>query len=105
MSGTVLGLALIVTSASLTGTTATASAAFVGSAMVSGAADAAALAAADAASGRVPGDPCAAAAGLARANGAELAGCVVDGATVTVETRRWAGPIALTATATAGPPP
>ncbi|WP_382307650.1 Rv3654c family TadE-like protein [Herbiconiux sp. UC225_62] len=70
-----------------------------------GAADAAALAAADTASGRVAGSPCAAAASLAEALGASLATCAVDPrgvATVGVATTVLG--IGIGASARAGPP-
>lgn len=53
---------------------------------VSGAADAAALAAADVAVGFAPGAPCTAAASVGAANGVEIAVCRVDGTAVTVRT-------------------
>lgn len=71
---------------------------------VAGAADAAALAAADTASGRLPGVPCVAAAEVAAANGAELDGCLVEGLVVTVQAGAVFGALPVTATATAGPP-
>ena len=105
MSGTVLGLGIVMATVAVTGTTLPLCAAMVASAAVSGAADAAALAAADAASGRMPGDPCAAAERLAAANDAGVAGCAVDGLVVTVVVQRWVGAIPVRAVATAGPPP
>lgn len=71
---------------------------------VAAAADAAALAAADTAVGRAPGYPCDAAARLAVANGAALDSCTVDGLVITVRVSRHLFGIAMTATATAGPP-
>lgn len=71
-----------------------------------GAADAAALAAADTASGRVSGDPCGAAAAIAEALRVTLAECSLGGggvAEVTVSTTILGFP--LTAEARAGPPP
>lgn len=70
-----------------------------------GAADAAALAAADVASGRHPGSPCAVAATVASANGAAVSGCSVDGVIVTVRVQISRGITPVTASATAGPPP
>lgn len=75
---------------------------------LAGAADAAALAAADVAVGREPGMPCAAADRVALANDTRVTACVVDGVIVTVRvtsnrtTHRL--PLPLDATATAGPP-
>jgi secretion/DNA translocation related TadE-like protein len=71
---------------------------------VLGAADAAALAAADAASGAVAGDPCPLAARVAAANGARLDACAADGLVLTVAVSAGALGIRLTARATAGPP-
>lgn len=71
---------------------------------VAGAADSAALAAADVMSGLVPGYPCDSARRVAEANGATLASCEPDGLVVSVSaTRQFAG-IAITSSATAGPP-
>ena len=72
---------------------------------VAGAADAAALAAADVVAGLVPGAPCDRAAALATANRVRLAGCVVAGTTVTVAVADTVGGLAVTGLATAGPPP
>jgi secretion/DNA translocation related TadE-like protein len=72
---------------------------------VQGAADAAALAAADTASGLIPGVPCDAAARAAQLNGANLVGCTIDGLIVTVSVTRPAGLIAIGSRARAGPPP
>lgn len=71
---------------------------------MSGAADAAALAAADVARGIVPGVPCVIAASVATSNGALLDGCWVDGAIVTVRVSTLVYAFRVTATATAGPP-
>ena len=72
--------------------------------LVAGAADAAALAAADVAIGIVPGVPCDAASTAAVLNGARLSECVLDGsvATVTVETTLLG--VRVLARARAGPP-
>jgi len=69
-----------------------------------GAADAAALAAADVAVGIVAGQPCAAAASLATANGATLERCEVDGVIVTVTVTVPAFGFDVFGAATAGPP-
>ena len=70
---------------------------------VAGAADAAALAAADTASGLVPGHPCDLAARVAASNGAFLEKCRVDGLVVTVTVGRAILGLALRESATAGP--
>lgn len=79
------------------------SAALVTRHAVAGAADAAALAAADAASGLVPGYPCETAARVAAANGVVLASCTVDGLVATVSLSRGILGLAITERATAGP--
>jgi secretion/DNA translocation related TadE-like protein len=71
---------------------------------VSAAADAAALAAADAASGRVAGVPCERAGLAARLNGAELASCQIDGPFALVSARRQIGGVPIAVWARAGPP-
>ena len=72
---------------------------------MAGAADAAALAAADARSGAVAGVPCDLAAQVAHANGARLDACAVDGLVATVRVSTRVLGVAVTATASAGPPP
>ena len=69
------------------------------------AADLAALAAADTASLRVPGDPCIRAAEAAALHRADVVSCVVDGDTTDVEVRIVVGGLVLAASARAGPPP
>lgn len=70
-----------------------------------GAADAAALAAADARVGAVTGFPCERAAEVAAANGATMRSCTVDGLIATVTVTRLVGGFELVEIATAGPPP
>jgi secretion/DNA translocation related TadE-like protein len=104
-SGSLLAIALV---GSVTALAALGLPVFVGLAVrqsVSGAADAAALAAADVTSGLVPGYPCETARRVAEANGALLASCMSDGLTVTVSAMRQFAGIRVTARATAGPPP
>ncbi|MCU1529604.1 MAG: helicase [Frondihabitans sp.] len=69
-----------------------------------GAADAAALAAADAASGLIPGEPCDAASRLAESNSVSLGACDVDGSTVTVTVSSTLSGVPIEVTATAGQP-
>ncbi|GAB3601381.1 helicase [Microbacterium tumbae] len=73
---------------------------------IAGAADAAALAAADAASGAVvaPDGPCALAARVAAASGAELTLCEVIGVVATVEVQAKYAGLAAVSRARAGPP-
>lgn len=69
-----------------------------------GAADAAALAGADVASGARPGAVCVVAAGIAQSNGAVLGECTVEGETVTVAASvTWMG-VVVVGRAKAGPP-
>jgi len=72
---------------------------------LAGATDAAALAAADTASGLIAGYPCGNAERLALANDANIEECTVDGRIVTVTASRRILGILVTTSATAGPPP
>ena len=72
---------------------------------VQGAADAAALAAADTASGLQPGVPCDTAARAAELNGAHLSACTVDGLVATVTVTRATGVLTIQSRARAGPSP
>jgi secretion/DNA translocation related TadE-like protein len=72
---------------------------------LAGATDAAALAAADTASGLIAGYACDNAARLAVANNAYIEECTVDGRIVTVTASRRILGILVTTSATAGPPP
>ncbi len=77
---------------------------FVASQRTANAADAAALAAADVASGSLPGAPCEVAAAAARVNGAALVSCVLSGSVARVEVRAAWWLFSLSAAARAGPP-
>ncbi|WP_400994291.1 Rv3654c family TadE-like protein [Agromyces sp. GXQ0307] len=68
------------------------------------AADASALAAADAISGAVAGEPCPVASDLARRNGASVVECRADGPVAFVSVVVRFGPMHATASARAGPP-
>ncbi|HTL40426.1 MAG TPA: Rv3654c family TadE-like protein [Pseudolysinimonas sp.] len=70
-----------------------------------GAADAAALAAADGASGAIAMPPCEGAALVVQAAGASLTECGIDGLIATVEVSARVGPVPVSARSTAGPPP
>lgn len=72
---------------------------------VAGAADAAALAAADVRVGVVGGVPCAVAAEVAAANGVSLTACELDGYVATVAVERAVLGLRVTSRASAGPPP
>jgi secretion/DNA translocation related TadE-like protein len=70
-----------------------------------GAADAAAVGAADGASGAIAVEPCRAAAQAAAANHATLVACRLDGLVATVEVSARFGVTVFTARSSAGPPP
>lgn len=72
--------------------------------VAAGAADAAALAAADAAIGIRPGPPCPIADAVASANGAAVTDCRVDGVVVTVRVSVPAAGFQVLSAASAGPP-
>jgi secretion/DNA translocation related TadE-like protein len=103
-SGSVLGLALIGAIVGLVIAVVPLYAVLAARSNVAGAADAAALAAADARVGVATGFPCERAAEVAAANGASLTGCVVDGLVATVAVSRTILGFRLESTATAGPP-
>lgn len=69
-----------------------------------GAADAAALGAADALFGYVEADPCVTAASAAAQNNARMGQCSVEDTSVTVRVERWLLAVRVTATARAGIP-
>ncbi len=100
----VIAIGMIAGVVALTGSIAGISAALVTKQRIAGAADAAAIAAADVASGAVSGYPCASADDAARLNGATLVECAVDGpvASVLVSARVLA--FEVRARARAGPP-
>ena len=104
MSGSILAASVAGSTILLTALVLLVGAALVEKRAIAGAADAAALAAADVASGLVPGIPCDAAARIAAANGGALSTCEVDGAVVTVGVSGSVLGIPFTIRATAGPP-
>jgi secretion/DNA translocation related TadE-like protein len=104
-SGSVLGVAIIGAIVCLSTTVVPLYAVLAARSAVAGAADAAALAAADARVGAVTGYPCDRAAEVAAANGASLTSCEVDGLVATVRVSSAILGFNLAATATAGPPP
>lgn len=71
---------------------------------VEGAADSAALAAADTLLGLFPGDPCERAADLAEVHGVQLMSCTIEGAEVRVRTAVTYLAFDVVANARAGPP-
>ena len=104
-SGSVLAVALLGALFTLTAVLVPVLALLPVSQSVQGAADAAALAAADVASGLVPGVPCVTAARAAELNGARLVACSVDGLIATVAVSRTAGGFPIGSRARAGPAP
>ena len=104
MAGTVMTVGVVVCTATLGVGFVTAGAASAFSQRVAGIADAAALAAADAASGAVSGEPCARAAEVASASGAEVTACDVADLVATVTVSAPFGRLPSTASARAGPP-
>ncbi|WP_344096984.1 Rv3654c family TadE-like protein [Microbacterium deminutum] len=104
MPGTLSAVGLIGCATALTFGLATVGSAAVFSQRLAAGADAAALAAADAASGAVPGVPCELAARLATVSGGVIDGCEIDGVTATVSISGRFGLVTATASARAGPP-
>lgn len=104
-SGSLLAVALIAGTLALTMLLVPLYIVLVAKQRVAGAADAAALAAADVAIGIVPGVPCEHASVVAHANGAALSGCRQDGAIVTVRASIIVLGLPVAALATAGPAP
>jgi secretion/DNA translocation related TadE-like protein len=105
MAGTFLSAGIVLCAASLAvGFTAAGSAA-VFSQRMAGVADAAALAAADAASGAIVGAPCDRASEVAAVAGARVSECSVVGLIATVTVTAPFGAFPAVASARAGPPP
>ncbi|QYH37031.1 hypothetical protein FFT87_14445 [Salinibacterium sp. M195] len=104
-AGTILMVGLVVTVIALTALVIPLYWALSARHALAGAADAAALAAADTASGLIAGYPCDNAERLAVANDAHIEECTVDGRIVTVTASRRILGILVTTSATAGPPP
>lgn len=106
MAGSALAAGVLTIAASLSLGLAAVGGAAVTSQRVAGAADAAALAAADAASGAIITDeePCALAARVAAASGASIDSCTVDGVVATVQVQAAYAGLAAVSRARAGPP-
>jgi secretion/DNA translocation related TadE-like protein len=104
-SGAVLAVAILGLAVTAALTTGVLGSALVARQQIVAASDAAALAAADAASGAVTGEPCGRATQLAAADGARLTACTVDGATVDVAVAGSVLGVTVTARSRAGPPP
>jgi len=103
-SGSVLAIAIMAGVLSVTAMAVPLYLVLAGKQALAGAADAAALAAADVRVGFAPGEPCAVAARVAAANGGSLASCTVDGLVVTVRVAGSVAGFAVGVSATAGPP-
>jgi len=103
MPGSALAVGIIALTATLAIGAATAGAASVRMTHASGVADAAALAAADAASGAVTGIPCERAAQVADRGRVTLTACTVSDLVVTIEVAAALGPFTARARARAGP--
>lgn len=105
MAGSALAVGVLAVTATLATGLAIAGAASVRVVQLAGVADAAALAAADAASGAVSGVPCERAEQLATRGGATLAACTLDGLVATVAVSAPFGTLTASARSRAGPPP
>ncbi|MET0590003.1 MAG: Rv3654c family TadE-like protein [Naasia sp.] len=103
-AGAALVIGVVAAIIIVTLTTLPLSLAYAESRRLAGTADAAALAAADTASGALAGVPCEAAASVARIQGAALDSCEVSRAIASVTVSGEAAGIALTARSRAGPP-
>lgn len=104
MAGAVLSLGVVVCAATLVVGFTAAGAAAAHSQRAAGIADASALAAADAASGAIEGDPCARAAEITAASGARLLSCETADLVATVTISAPFGRLSSSASARAGPP-
>ena len=104
-SGTILGVAIIAATMLATGLVVTTFAVLALQQGVRNAADAAALAAADTASGAIAGFPCEAAAQAAMLNGAAVSSCAVGGLISDISVERVVGPFVFRSRSRAGPPP
>ena len=104
-AGSVLAVALVASVLLLAGLALPLNAALTTRQLTANAADAAALAAADTASGLVPGYPCANAGEAARLNGAALGECAVDGLEVRVTATKQVLGVVVSIAARAGPAP
>lgn len=103
-SGSVLGVAIIGATMLLTALVVPLYAALASGQAVQNAADAAALAAADTASGALAGSPCVVAAEAATLNGASLLSCSIDGVIATVSVGDTVMGLQIDSSARAGPP-
>jgi len=105
MAGAVLSVAIVGVAAAMTVGLASVGAAATFAQRLAGTADAAALAAADAAAGAVSGDPCVRADEVAAASQAVVTLCDVVDLTITLTVSAPFGHFVANASARAGPPP
>jgi secretion/DNA translocation related TadE-like protein len=105
MAGSMAAVGVVASAAILTVALAAAGTASVVGQRLASAADGGALAAADAASGAVPGIPCDLADEVAGSFGARVDACDLDGLIATVTVAITFGPVTARASARAGPPP
>jgi secretion/DNA translocation related TadE-like protein len=105
MPGTIAVTGIVAAAALLTSGLAMVGAAAVAGQRLASAADAGALAAADAASGAVPGIPCARAAEVVGTFGAVVDACDLDELVATITVSLQLGPVTARSSARAGPPP
>ncbi len=103
-AGSVLALAVLAATVLVTALIMSALALLAVGRSVANAADAAALAAADTASGAIPGYPCEAADAVATLNETVVMRCTVTGLIASVSVRREVHGIGISASARAGPP-
>lgn len=103
-AATVLALGIVGVLMSVTAGAVAVAGASVSHQTAAGAADAGALAAADVASGRLPGSPCAIAEAVIRANGVRMGACEVDGLVASVSAAVHYLGFTVSAEARAGPP-
>ncbi|WP_306342209.1 Rv3654c family TadE-like protein, partial [Microbacterium sp. C448] len=104
MAGAMLVVGSMLVSATLTVGLAATGGAAVAARRAAGAADNAAIAAADTVSGALPGEPCARAAEVAEASGARLVSCDTEDLDAIVSVRVSFAGMAAVARARAGPP-
>jgi secretion/DNA translocation related TadE-like protein len=104
-AGSVLALALVATTVALALSMTALGAGLAARQRLIGAADAAAIAAADVLLGAAAGEPCVVAEEVAAANGGLVGGCEIDGYVVTVSVRATFAGVPLSARSTAGPAP
>ncbi|WP_298744675.1 Rv3654c family TadE-like protein [uncultured Microbacterium sp.] len=105
MSGLALSVGALAVTVTLAVGCASLGAAAAHATRLSATADAAALAAADTASGLLAGIPCERAAEIVTRSGASLSECDVDGPVATVHVEKGFGLLPASARARAGPPP